>query len=180
MSNRSEPVKVLFVCMGNICRSPAAEAVMRHLIGQKQLDGVIEIDSAGTIGYHAGNPSDARMREAGTRRGYLFEHRARQVRRQDFLEFDYIVAMDRDNMEDLERYKPSGHNGRAEVSLLLEHCIIDGTCEVPDPYYGGPEGFELVLDLVEKGCAALLESIVDRHELNGPSPSAFKRNKLDL
>lgn len=162
---KSDSVRVLFVCMGNICRSPAAEAVMKQMVRDRGLQDKIRIDSAGTLGYHAGNPSDPRMRAAGTKRGYIFDHLARQVRREDFFEFDYIVAMDRDNLEGLKGFSPVKENGRAEVSLLLEHCVEQGLCEVPDPYYGGPDGFEHVMDLVEAGCEALLARIVERHEL---------------
>jgi len=156
-----ERVRILFVCMGNICRSPTAESVMRHLVEKHGLQDRILIDSAGTIGYHSGNPSDARTREAGERRGYVFEHRARQVTRSDFSEFDYIVAMDEENLEDLQRLAP--RNSKSKVSLLLEHCTDAGCREVPDPYYGGPQDFENVLDLVEKGCEALLARVRKQH-----------------
>lgn len=165
MNSRSEPVRVLFVCMGNICRSPAAEAVMRKLIEDRDLTETVIIDSAGTLDYHTGRPSDPRICTAGTRRGYRFDHLARQVRTADFQEFDYILAMDRDNLENLEKLR-SGRSARAELSLLLSHCQNDGTCEVPDPYYGGNEGFEHVMDLVEAGCTALLDKIVERHALS--------------
>ena len=137
---------------------------MRKLVVDRNLDSRIEIDSAGTIGYHAGSPSDPRMRAAGTRRGYRFDHLARQVRREDFQRFDYILAMDQDNLESLERIWPSGPH-RAELSLFLSHCPDLGVSEVPDPYYGGAEGFERVMDLVETGCRALLDRIIERHGL---------------
>ncbi len=162
MTENREPLRVLFVCMGNICRSPAAEAVMRKLTAGRGLAARVEIDSAGTLDCHAGNPSDPRMSAAGVRRGYVFDHLARQVRREDFLRFDYVVAMDRDNLRNLEAFRPAGAT-RAEVSLLLDHCKAAGACEVPDPYYGGPSGFEQVMDLVEKGCQALLDRIVKKH-----------------
>lgn len=152
--------------MGNICRSPAAEAVMRKMLNDRGLTDRVSVDSAGTLGYHAGSPSDSRMSQTGTRRGYSFTHLARQVRREDFFDFDYILAMDRENLEDLQRFKPS-QGGRAEVSLLLDHCRDLGTCEVPDPYYGGAAGFELVMDLVEAGCAAFLDKLAARHALSG-------------
>lgn len=155
-------IRILFVCMGNICRSPAAESVMRHLLDKQNLQNAIEIDSAGTLGYHAGNRSDPRIRSAGERRGYQFVHRARQVTSDDFARFDYIVAMDHQNVADLQFLMPE-NNGRARVSLLMSHCTEGGECEVPDPYYGGSEGFEDVLNLVEKGCAALLNRILADH-----------------
>lgn len=158
LKNAASPVRILFVCMGNICRSPTAEAVMRKLIKEQGLDEKISVDSAGTIGYHAGNPSDPRSRQAGERRGYVFDHLARAVTQRDFHTFDYILAMDEENMQDLQRMQPSG--SKAELSLFLSHCRTARCREVPDPYYGGPNGFEDVLDLVEQGCAALLDKVV--------------------
>ena len=136
---------------------------MRKLIAERGLDDKVFIDSAGTIGYHAGNPSDNRSREAGERRGYVFDHRARQVTPGDFHVFDYILAMDAENLQDLKRIQPSGST--AELSLFLSHCTTARCREVPDPYYGGQRGFEHVLDLVEQGCEALLERIVREHAL---------------
>ncbi|MBX7245822.1 MAG: low molecular weight phosphotyrosine protein phosphatase [Candidatus Sumerlaeaceae bacterium] len=159
----TQTVKVLFVCMGNICRSPAAQAVMEHLIAQRGLSDRIICDSAGTIGYHSGDRSDPRIRAAGTKRGYRFEHFARQIHKRDFVEFDYIVAMDDDNFHDIKRIQPN--EARARVSLLMRHMENPSHDFVPDPYYGGPEGFELVLDLVEQACDALLDQIAGQHRL---------------
>jgi protein-tyrosine phosphatase len=144
-------VRILFVCMGNICRSPTAEGVMRHLLGERGLDGEIELDSAGTGGWHAGSPPDARATETARARGITLQGAARQVTPSDFEDFDVLVAMDRDNLADLRAMAPPGTEHK--VRLLL-----DGR-DVPDPYYGGPRGFEEVLDLVEDGCERLLDDL---------------------
>ncbi len=154
----SPQVRVLFVCMGNICRSPTAHAVMRKLLLSRNLEQVMAIDSAGTINYHEGRTSDQRSREVGEKRGYVFDHLARAVTVEDFGSFDYIVAMDNENLGDLQRMAPLG--AKAKLSLLMSHCDSPSCREVPDPYYGGPLGFEKVLDLVETGCEALLGRIV--------------------
>jgi protein-tyrosine phosphatase len=145
-------VRILFVCMGNICRSPTAEGVMRHLLAERGLDHEIEVQSAGTGGWHAGSPPDARSARAAAARGITLEGAARQVTRADFEEFDLLVAMDRDNLADLRAIAPPGTEHK--VRLLLG----DGR-DVPDPYYGGPHGFEHVLDLVEGACEQLLDEL---------------------
>jgi protein-tyrosine phosphatase len=145
-------VRILFVCMGNICRSPTAEGVMRHLIAQRGLDGEIEVQSAGTGGWHAGNAPDARSTRAAAARGITLEGAARQVTRADFEDFDLLVAMDRDNLADLRAIAPPGTEHK------LRMLVADGR-DVPDPYYGGPRGFEDVLDLVETACAQLLDDL---------------------
>jgi len=153
-------VKVLFVCMGNICRSPTAEAVFRKHVEDAQLDGRIFIDSAGTGDWHVGKAPDRRACEAATRRGYdLGTLRARQVAVDDFRRFDLILAMDHDNLERLKALRPS--DARCELDMFLHRYDL-GEDEVPDPYYGGDEGFEKVLDLLEGGASALLEEIRDR------------------
>jgi len=144
-------VRILFVCMGNICRSPTAEGVMRHLLDERGLDGEIEVASAGTGGWHAGSPPDARATEAAQARGITLEGAARQVTRSDFEDYDVLVAMDRENLADLRAIAPPGTEGK--IRLLL-----DGR-DVPDPYYGGPRGFEEVLDLVQAGCERLLDDL---------------------
>jgi protein-tyrosine phosphatase len=145
-------VRILFVCMGNICRSPTAEGVMRHLVAQRGLDGEIEVHSAGTGGWHAGNPPDARSAKAAAARGITLEGAARQVTRADFEDFDLLVAMDRENLADLRAIAPPGTEHK------LRMLVADGR-DVPDPYYGGPRGFEDVLDLVETACAQLLDDL---------------------
>lgn len=148
--------RVLFVCTGNICRSPTAEGVMRSLVEERGLDGAVEVDSAGTIAYHAGEPPDRRMRRAALDRGYELAGHARQVTRRDLEHFDLIVAMDRDNLAELRLLDGTGSsNLRLFSDFLPEGSPLD----VPDPYYGGHQGFERVVDLVEQGCAAILDRL---------------------
>lgn len=148
---------ILFVCMGNICRSPAGENVMRKLLEEAGLDSDINCDSAGTIGYHRGNPPDPRMSAAGRKRGLPMTGSARQVKRSDLDTFDLVLAMDDDNYDDLIRLSTS--ENKAKVKRFCDFCINHSDTEVPDPYYGGAQGFEHVLDLLEDGCAQILESI---------------------
>ncbi len=150
--------RILFVCMGNICRSPTAEGVFRKLVEERGLADRFEIDSAGTHAYHIGEPPDRRAVEAAARRGIaLSTIRARQVAEEDFDRFDLIVAMDEDNLERLQRL---GHTGRARVTLFLEYAASTELRGVPDPYYGGGNGFEQVLDLVEEAAVGLLDTLV--------------------
>lgn len=151
-------VSVLFVCMGNICRSPTAEGVFRKLASEAGLDGQVLVDSAGTHGYHVGAPPDARAAAAARARGFdLSTLRARRVVAADFHRFDLILAMDEDNLADLRQIAPDG--ARAELRLLLEYAPRPRGLTVPDPYYGGRGGFDLVLDLVTDACAGLVEEI---------------------
>ncbi len=151
---------VLFVCLGNICRSPAAEGIFRALVERRHCAQDFEIDSAGTYSGHAGDLPDSRMREAASRRGYRLLHRARPVREADFDRFDYILAMDDANYEALHRLAPSRQHAR-RIYRMTEFCrrFPDRTY-VPDPYYEGREGFELVLDMLEDGCQNLLGEIL--------------------
>jgi len=143
-------MKVLFVCTGNICRSPTAEGVMRKMIAGEGLE--VQVESAGTHDYHVGEAPDERSQRHAERRGYdLSAQRARQVSPEDFVRFDLILAMDRGHLRQLERLRPAGH--RAKLRLLL------GDRDVPDPYYGGAEGFEEVLDLVEDACRDLIAEL---------------------
>lgn len=154
-----ENTSVLFVCMGNICRSPTAEGVFRRKAAEAGLIERIHIDSAGTHAYHIGNPPDPRAMQAAQRRGYdLFSLRARKVSVQDFTRFDYVLAMDEDNLAILERLMPAGSPSR--VGLFMEFAPGHGVREVPDPYYGGASGFEQVLDMVEMAAEGLLETIL--------------------
>lgn len=144
--------RLLFVCLGNICRSPAAEAIMR---ARAEAEGLaLTLDSAGTGGWHVGAPPDPRMQAAAAARGYdLSALRARQVRREDFHDFDLILAMDEDNLAALQRAAP--RSGGAELSLMLDHGSGPKGAEVPDPYYGGESGFDHVLDLLEDAAEGL-------------------------
>ena len=154
-------MKVLFVCMGNICRSPTADAVFRHVALEHAPDLELEIDSAGTHGYHIGEPPDPRSVEAAARRGLDISNlRARMVEVVDFERFDLIVAMDRHNREVLLQRAPRG--ARDRIRLFLEFVTDPILEEVPDPYYGGPTGFEQVLDLVEEASLGLLQHLRGR------------------
>lgn len=158
MTDTVTPVRVLFVCMGNICRSPTAEGVFRALVRAEGLAGSIEIDSAGTHDYHIGHPPDARAQAAAARRGYdLSALRARQVAHGDFAAFDYVLAMDEHNRRLLLQQCPPRHRDR--IRLFLDFAEYGARREVPDPYYGGPQGFDEVLDLVESGARGLLRHI---------------------
>ena len=159
-----EPHKpsVLFVCMGNICRSPAGEGYFRHLVAQRGLSEAFEIDSAGTIGYHAGSPADQRMREAAEARGYPLETRSRQVTNDDLEHFDLVIPMDRANLDDLLRMPTAVPD---KIRLLGSFLPPDqhnhgGPPDVPDPYYGGDAGFQRVLDMIESACPAILEHLL--------------------
>lgn len=155
-----DKTRILFVCMGNICRSPAGENVMRHLVKDTELESKIELDSAGTINFHTGKSPDSRMQEAATNRSIPMVGRARQVTAQDFETFDWILAMDEDNYHDLQAIQEGVSNPRAELRLFCDFCTEHSESEVPDPYYGGAEGFETVLDLLEDGCAGFLKEII--------------------
>ncbi|WP_234041983.1 low molecular weight protein-tyrosine-phosphatase [Persicirhabdus sediminis] len=144
--------------MGNICRSPAGENVFRHFVESKGLQDVIEIDSAGTIGFHTGKLPDARMRKALARRNYPTGGAARQVVRADIQNFDLILTMDDDNLRNVREYVKDDSES-AKVKRFVDYCERFEDKEVPDPYYGGNGGFEHVLDLLEDGCESLLEEI---------------------
>jgi protein-tyrosine phosphatase len=150
--------KLLFVCLGNICRSPAAENMMNYLIEREGLAGKITCDSAGTAGYHIGAPPDPRMQAAAKARGLLMVGTARQLVPMDLLEFDLILAMDRSNYRDILSLDPQGKYHH-KVKMMCSYCTKYNVQEVPDPYYGGPEGFNFVLDLLEDACTNLLQSL---------------------
>jgi protein-tyrosine phosphatase len=152
-------VRILFVCLGNICRSPTAEGVMRALVREAGLEEQIELDSAGTGSWHVGEAPDARATAAAHRRGIALTSAARQVRAEDFEDFDLILAMDASNLRDLRRLAPQ-ESARAKVRLLREFDpAADGDLDVPDPYYEGRGGFEEVLDLVQVACTGLLAQV---------------------
>jgi protein-tyrosine phosphatase len=154
-------MRVLFVCMGNICRSPTAEGVMAALLADEGLEDAIELDSAGTGGWHAGSPPDERSTAAAAERGITLTGAARRVRASDFDDFDLLIAMDADNERDLRGLAPDAAT-RAKVRRLREWdaaSLDAGDLDVPDPYYGGPGGFERVLDVVQAGCRGLLADL---------------------
>jgi protein-tyrosine phosphatase len=151
--------RILFVCLGNICRSPTAEGAFRHHLAARNLAGRFIADSAGTGDWHVGSPPDRRAQLAAASRGFdISDLRARQVRAEDFEEFDYLIAMDRANQHELQRLAGSG-NAR-KVRLLLEFADISGEEEVPDPYYGGEQGFDRVIDLIEAASNGLIEHLL--------------------
>lgn len=150
--------KLLFVCLGNICRSPSAEAVMKKLVEDAGLENRIEIDSAGILGYHEGERADQRMRAHAARRGYRLESISRPVRTSDFFDFDLIIGMDDKNIDDLKRKAPD-QESVDKIHQMTEYSRSKLYDYIPDPYYGGDSGFELVLDLLEDACGGLLEDI---------------------
>ncbi len=158
----NKAVSVLFVCLGNICRSPTAQGIFHHLVEKEGLSDAIHIDSAGTGDWHVGKAPDPRTLAAAQARGYDFGHlRARLVSPEDFTHYDYILAMDAANLDNLKAMKPDGYSGY--LGLFLEFSDYPEHREVPDPYYGGEEGFELVLDLIQSASEGLLEHIKRHH-----------------
>ena len=154
-------VAILFVCMGNICRSPTAEAVMRDLLADAGLDDAVAVDSAGTGGWHVGGPPDPRTVAAAARRGIVVAGAARQLAVEDFERFDLLVALDRDNAHGMLDRAPH-EAAAAKVRLLREFdaaSAASADLDVPDPYYGGPDGFDRVLDLVDAACRGLLAAV---------------------
>lgn len=151
-------VKILFVCMGNICRSPTAHAVMQHKVDQRGLQNRFQIESAGTHAYHVGEKSDPRSRALAAERGVDMEFvRAQKISVLDYDAYDYILAMDEDNLELINYYAPENHS--ASINLFLDYLGSDERI-VPDPYYGGESGFEHVFDLVDEGCDALIDHVL--------------------
>ena len=153
-------MKILFVCLGNICRSPAADGVFSALIEKKRLGNAISCDSCGTGDWHIGQLPDPRMRAAGARRGYDFAHRARQLCAADYENFDLILAMDSQNLSDILERAPAGFE-RSRARIFTEFCTGKFAEQkfVPDPYYGGESDFDFALDIIENACANLLENV---------------------
>ena len=157
----SSPIGVLFVCMGNICRSPTSEAMFRHHATEAGLLEAFDIDSAGTGGWHAGDSPDGRMHEAAMERGIELVGQARQIVAEDLNRFQYVLCMDGDNLRGVLQLG----EGSADVSLMLSHHQSSGLEDVPDPYYGGVRGFAHVVELLDVACRNLLQDLIDRHEL---------------
>ncbi len=152
------PTKVLFVCLGNICRSPSAEGIMKHLLAQAGLSDHIHCDSAGTAAYHVGEPPDRRMTAAAKAQGITLSGQARQVQPRDLEDFDLILAMDRQNYRDLQVLDGAGTH-KDKIRLMCDYCATFADQEVPDPYYGGPDGFTYVIDLLQDACQGLLDTL---------------------
>jgi len=151
-------IKIIFVCLGNICRSPAAEGVMKKLVHDKGLDDFIFIDSAGTIPYHAGEDPDPRMKLYAKKRGYALSHVARKFNQKDLTDFDYIIAMDRENYDYIKSLDRT-NKFADKIYMMTDVFTSINADEVPYPYEVGPEGFETVLDILEDACAVLLKKL---------------------
>ena len=153
-------MKVLFVCLGNICRSPAAEGVFLHLLAERGLSKDFVADSAGTGGWHVGNPADRRMQAAANRRGIQLPSRARQITLDDLSEFDLVLTMDQSNLDAVRSLAAeAGDRATAAIEPMLTYASTFTETDVPDPYYGGDAGFEHVLDLLEDACSTLLDKL---------------------
>ncbi|WP_294079796.1 low molecular weight protein-tyrosine-phosphatase [Proteiniphilum sp. UBA5384] len=157
-------IRLLFVCLGNICRSPAAEGIMSGIVEKNDLRDVVDVDSAGTSGWHEGELPDERMRSHGEGRGYNFNSRARKFKKSDFDDFDYILVMDLQNFANV-RAMATGQEQKEKIHMITEFSRQYAYDHVPDPYYGGASGFELVLDLLEDACEGLLQTIKKRYNL---------------
>ncbi|MCB1308876.1 MAG: low molecular weight phosphotyrosine protein phosphatase [Leptospiraceae bacterium] len=165
MSSRNNTIGVLFVCLGNICRSPAAEGTFRHLVSAAGLEKYFHIDSCGTSAYHIGEPANANSRRVAKKRGFDLHSRARQFHRADFQKFDYILAMDRSNYADLMRLAESGPDKERVHMYRKFDPEVHTEDSVPDPYYGGPEGFEEVQDIVLRTGENFLTYLRENHNL---------------
>ncbi|MDA9951490.1 low molecular weight phosphotyrosine protein phosphatase [Oligoflexaceae bacterium] len=162
-TDTESPVGVLFVCLGNICRSPAAEAIFHAQTYEKGLLNHFEIDSCGTSGYRDGEDADSRMKSHGLKRGFSLTSASRKLEADDFSNFDYIVAMDKSNLENIKKVEPRQYSAE-----IVEMCtFLKGRTEkeVPDPYFGGESGFELVYDILENACSGLLNKLTEKHSL---------------
>ncbi len=168
--------RLLFVCLGNICRSPAAEGVMQHLVDRRGLSDVIQLDSAGTSGYHIGELADLRMRKAASARGIELTSRSRTIHRHDLSEFDLIVVMDRANYREVLSLQEGPNN---KVRLLADFLDRHWPREVPDPYYGGEDGFDQVLDMLEAACPRLLDALLasDEQVKTGDTPATGEQQR---
>ena len=156
-----KPHRILFVCLGNICRSSSAEGVMNHLVSEAGLEDQFVIDSAGILSYHQGELPDSRMRAHAACRGYKLTHRSRQIKWDDFEKFDLILGMDDTNISNLQRLAPDPES-LAKIRRTTDFCRKLPYDHIPDPYYSGSDGFELVLDILEDACNGLIEELKNR------------------
>ena len=154
--------KILFVCLGNICRSPAAEGIFMQKIKDRDLENLFVVDSAGTGSWHVGNLADSRMRETASSRGIELTSKSRQIEKNDLYEFDYILVMDKDNLDAVKSLTKDDINPlNSKIKLILSYSKNSQLDEVPDPYYGGQNGFEKVLDLIDDAIDGLIDSLID-------------------
>lgn len=160
-ANITDKTKILFVCLGNICRSPSAEAIMKHLVAEAGLQDKIYVDSAGILDYHEGELPDNRMRHHAKRRGYDLSSRSRPVKMKDFFDFDLIIGMDDNNISRLTQMAPD-LDSKNKIHRMVAFSSRFQPDHIPDPYYGGDSGFELVLDLLEDACQGLLLELTAR------------------
>jgi len=158
-------IKVLFVCLGNICRSPLAEGIFKHQVKMAGLEKKIIIDSAGTSGWHIGESPDPRSIDIAKKNGIILDSFGRKAVAEDFSEFDYILAMDRDNFRDLKNLNHFRANSKAKLVLMRDFDHLEKGADVPDPYYGGNDGFRKVFEMLDRSCANLLDEIVATHKL---------------
>ena len=157
-------VNVLFVCLGNICRSPLAEGIFSHLVSKQGLENKIKVESAGISGWHIGERPDSRSIEVANANGIELDSYGRKAITEDFKEFDYIIAMDRDNFSDLKKLPGKSREGAAKLYLIRDFDDLGKGQDVPDPYYGGDEGFTYVYELLDRSCQNLLEEIKESHQ----------------
>lgn len=162
--------RILFVCLGNICRSPMAEAIMRKMVSDVGMSGRIAVDSAGTSSYHLGDLPDMRMRQFARQCGYELTHRARRVCSDDFSDFDMLIGMDDRNIADLKELAPDP-DAEKKIFRMADFTDIHGLDHVPDPYYGGADGFRLVVEMLEDGCGNLLKMLLESLDKKGTCDS---------
>lgn len=165
----AEKIRVLFVCLGNICRSPMAEGVFRRLVQDRGLEGKIDCDSAGTSGWHIGEGPDPRTVETAARHGLELDHRGRKFTSADFGDFDYILAMDRQNYRDIQSVQGC-RQYKGSLSLMRDYDEQSPGSDVPDPYYGGLDGFERMYDTLLRSCGGLLDEIISNKKLQDAGP----------
>lgn len=158
-------IGILFVCLGNICRSPLAEGIFKKKINEVGLGGLITVDSAGTSNWHVDDPPDGRTLDIALKNGVRLDHFGRQISYKDLDHFDYIVAMDTENYEDIIHLKNNYGNGKAEIFLMRDYDDQQSGADIPDPYYGGQNGFQLVYDLLDESLSNFLDKIIKDHRL---------------